>query len=65
MIPADETFNGTFPFNPCFTQAPGFRLHYVDEGEGDPIIFYTANPSGHTLPESHPAAQQATSGCRS
>lgn len=45
MIPADETFNGTFPFNPCFTQAPGFRLHYVDEGEGDPIVCLHGEPT--------------------
>lgn len=32
MIRADETFAGTFPFAPHFTQAPGFQMHYVDEG---------------------------------
>lgn len=37
MIPADETFDGTWPFAPHFSQAAGFRQHYVDEGphEGD------------------------------
>ena len=37
MIPADETFDGTFPFAPHFSDAPGFRMHYVDEGAGEPI----------------------------
>lgn len=32
MIEALETFGGTFPFLPNFTNAPGFRMHYVDEG---------------------------------
>ena len=38
MIPADETFDGTFLFEPHFTTAPGFRMHYVDEGDGEPIV---------------------------
>ena len=32
MIPAEETFNGTWPFTPHFSDASGFRQHYVDEG---------------------------------
>ena len=32
MISADETFSGGFPFAPHFSEAPGFRMHYVDEG---------------------------------
>ncbi len=38
MIPADETFGGTFPFEPHFTEASGFRMHFVDEGSGEPVI---------------------------
>jgi cis-3-alkyl-4-acyloxetan-2-one decarboxylase len=45
MIPADETFDGTFPFEPRFTHAPGFRMHYVDEGEGDPIVCLHGEPT--------------------
>jgi cis-3-alkyl-4-acyloxetan-2-one decarboxylase len=45
MIPAEETFDGTFPFQPHFTQAPGFRMHYVDEGEGDPIVCLHGEPT--------------------
>src|SRR5919108_3740989 len=45
MIPADETFDGTFPFKPHFTNAPGFRMHYVDEGEGDPIVCLHGEPT--------------------
>ena len=35
MLPPDATFDGTFPFAPHFSQAPGFRLHYIDEGPRD------------------------------
>ena len=35
MIRSDDTFNGTFPFLPHFLDAPGFRMHYVDEGPRD------------------------------
>ena len=33
-IAADETFDGTWPFRAHYTDAPGFRMHYVDEGGG-------------------------------
>lgn len=34
-----ENFDGTFPFAPHFTEAPGFAMHYVDEGpHGDETI---------------------------
>jgi cis-3-alkyl-4-acyloxetan-2-one decarboxylase len=45
MIPADETFNGTFPFKPHFSNAAGFRMHYVDEGEGEPIVCLHGEPT--------------------
>jgi cis-3-alkyl-4-acyloxetan-2-one decarboxylase len=35
MIRYEETFGGTFPYAPHFTDAPGFRMHYVDEGPRD------------------------------
>lgn len=45
MIPANETFDGTFPFEPHFTTAPGFRMHYVDEGTGPPIVCLHGEPT--------------------
>ena len=45
MIPADETFSGTWPFAPHFCDAPGFRMHYVDEGQGDPIVCLHGEPT--------------------
>ncbi len=44
-IAAEETFDGTFPFAPHFTTAPGFRMHYVDEGSGEPIILIHGEPT--------------------
>ena len=35
MIPANETFEGTWSFTPRFSTASGFRQHYIDEGPGD------------------------------
>jgi haloalkane dehalogenase len=35
MIPAAESFDGTFPFAPHFFAGNGFRQHYIDEGPRD------------------------------
>ncbi|BDU22444.1 alpha/beta fold hydrolase [Dyella sp. GSA-30] len=35
MIQSDETFNGSFPYSAKFTESPGFRMHYIDEGPRD------------------------------
>ena len=45
MIAANETFNETFPFAPHFTTKPGFRMHYVDGGAGDPIVCLHGEPT--------------------
>jgi pimeloyl-ACP methyl ester carboxylesterase len=34
----DETFGGTFPFAPRLFDAGGYRMHYVDEGKGEPVL---------------------------
>jgi pimeloyl-ACP methyl ester carboxylesterase len=44
-IPAEETFEDTYPFAPHFTEAPGFPMHYVDEGNGQPIILIHGEPT--------------------
>lgn len=44
-IPADETFDGTWPFTPRFYHGNGFAQHYVDEGEGDPIVLLHGEPT--------------------
>jgi haloalkane dehalogenase len=45
MIALAETFGGTFPFAPHVTQAPGFAMHYVDEGAGAPVLLLHGQPS--------------------
>jgi pimeloyl-ACP methyl ester carboxylesterase len=45
MIPAGCRFGGTFPFTPHFTEVRGFRMHYVDEGEGEPIVCLHGEPT--------------------
>jgi haloalkane dehalogenase len=45
MIPAQETFSGTFPFKPHFSSAAGFKMHYVDEGKGEVIMCLHGEPT--------------------
>ena len=45
MIPADETFDGTWPFAPHYFDGNGFAMHYVDEGDGDPILMLHGEPT--------------------
>jgi haloalkane dehalogenase len=35
MIPPDETFDGTWPFEARYFEGSGFRHHYIDEGSPD------------------------------
>ena len=41
----NETFDGTFPFKPNFKEINGFQMHYVDEGEGEPIVCVHGEPT--------------------
>lgn len=45
MIPADETFDGTWPFAPHFCEEAEFRQHYIDEGSGRPILLLHGQPT--------------------
>jgi pimeloyl-ACP methyl ester carboxylesterase len=45
MIPEHETFSGTWPFVPRYFEGNGFRMHYVDEGDGEPIICLHGEPT--------------------
>lgn len=48
-IAVDETFDGTLPFEPHFYTGNGFEQHYIDEGEGDPIVLLHGEPTGGYL----------------
>ena len=41
----DETFDGTWLYKPKFFEHDGVKLHYVDEGEGEPIVMLHGNPT--------------------
>ena len=47
MIQPDATFDGTFPFTPHFNSAPGFRMHYLDEGprDGEVVLCLHGEPT--------------------
>ena len=45
MIDANETFGGTWPFAPRYFEGNGFRMHYIDEGKGDPIVCLHGEPT--------------------
>jgi haloalkane dehalogenase len=45
VIAADESFDGTWPFAAHFYDGNGFRMHYVDEGAGDPIVCLHGEPT--------------------
>jgi len=45
LIAAGETFEGTWPFAPRFSDRGGFRMHYVDEGSGDPVVLLHGEPT--------------------
>jgi pimeloyl-ACP methyl ester carboxylesterase len=45
MIDPAETFDGTFPFQPRFSTAAGFRMHYVDEGTGPVLLCLHGEPT--------------------
>jgi len=38
-----------FPFKSRFIEVNGSNLHYVEEGEGDPILFLHGNPTSSYL----------------
>lgn len=45
-VDAPETFAGTWPFQPRYSDAPGFPMHYVDEGTGpDTLLLLHGEPT--------------------
>ncbi len=43
----DERFAGLpdFPFEPHYAEVDGLRMHYLDEGEGTPVVCFHGEPS--------------------
>ncbi len=42
---AAETFEGTWPFAPNYAAVQGFQMHYVDEGDGEPVVLLHGEPT--------------------
>jgi haloalkane dehalogenase len=61
MIDPAANFGSTFPFAPHFTDTPGFRMHYVDEGprDGEIVLLLHGEPSwGYLFRHLIPALSQ-------
>lgn len=44
-ISSEETFNNTWPYKPHFTDFAGFKMHYIDEGQGEVILALHGEPT--------------------
>ncbi len=44
-----ENISPDFPFEPHYVDVLGSRMHYVDEGQGDPILFLHGQPTSSYL----------------
>lgn len=44
-----QTISAEFPFESKFVTVHGSKMHYVDVGEGDPILFVHGNPTSSYL----------------
>jgi cis-3-alkyl-4-acyloxetan-2-one decarboxylase len=62
MIQPNETFNGSFPYAAHFSEAPGFPMHYIDEGpqDGQVILCVHGEPTWGYLFRHVVAALRAT-----
>ena len=46
---ATSAISADFPFESRYVEVLGSRMHYVDEGEGEPILFLHGNPTSSYL----------------
>ena len=44
-VSPEETFDDTWLFEARYTEAPGFRMHYADEGEGETVLVLHGEPT--------------------
>lgn len=45
----NQSISAEFPFESNFVTVYGSQMHYIDEGEGDPILFLHGNPTSSYL----------------
>ena len=46
---ASKSISPDFPFESKYLDVHGSKMHYIDEGEGDPILFLHGNPTSNYL----------------
>jgi haloalkane dehalogenase len=44
-----QEISAAFPFESHYVEVEGPKIHYADEGEGDPILFLHGNPTSSYL----------------
>ena len=44
-----KEISAKFPFESKFLEVEGSNIHYIEEGEGDPILFLHGNPTSSYL----------------
>lgn len=45
----EQTISADFPYESRFVEVHGSKMHYIDEGEGEPIVFLHGNPTSSYL----------------
>ncbi|MFT7036781.1 MAG: haloalkane dehalogenase [Parvicella sp.] len=45
----EKTISAEFPFELKYLEVKGSKIHYIEEGEGDPILFLHGNPMSNYL----------------
>lgn len=45
----NNSISADFPFKSKFTEVRGSKIHYIDEGTGDPVLFLHGNPTSSYL----------------
>jgi len=45
----NKKISADFPFEAHYIEINGSRMHYIDEGEGDPVLFLHGNPTSSYL----------------
>lgn len=48
-MPTKQDISADFPYKSNYIEVLGSRIHYVDEGSGDPILFLHGNPTSSYL----------------
>lgn len=44
-IELPDWLRAQWPFRPRYARVNGYRMHYIDEGQGDPVVLLHGNPT--------------------